>query len=132
MAQSSDSRVIAFDKTSGEVKWQQKLPGTGFGHSAPVIIKVNGKPQMLMVASGMSETDNALKSLDPANGKLLWWCRGAGDAASPAYCSRLVYFDSGRGGLGVAVDPAGSGDVSKTHVHWTVNLPSERFSSPII
>src|SRR5439155_11642700 len=72
-----DSRVIAFDKASGDVKWQQLLPDTGFGHSTPVIIQVKGKPQMLVLASGMSVTGNALQSLDPANGKRLWWCRGA-------------------------------------------------------
>jgi outer membrane protein assembly factor BamB len=132
MAQSSDSRIIAFDKRTGNVKWQQKLSGVGFGHSTPVIVSVNGKSQMLVLASGMSETDKALQSLDPASGKLLWWCRGAGDAASPAYGSGLVYFDSGRGGPGVAVDPTGSGDVSRSHVRWTVNLPSEGLGSPII
>jgi outer membrane protein assembly factor BamB len=132
MAQSRDSRVVAFDKASGALKWQQSMSGVGFGHSTPVLIEMNGKPQLLLLASGMSETGNALQSIDPANGKRIWWCRGAGDAASPAYGSGLVYFDSGRGGLGVAVDASGSGDVSKSHVRWTVNVPAEGISSPII
>ncbi len=132
MAKAADSCVIAFDKASGEVKWRQKFPDMGFGHSTPVVIQVNGKPQMLVLASGMSVTGNALRSLDPANGKVLWWCRGAGDAASPAYGSGLVYFDGGRGGPGFAVDPAGSGDVSQTHIRWTVNQVPEGLSSPII
>ena len=100
---------IAFDKASGEVKWRQKFPDMAFGHSTPVIISVKGQPQLLVLASGMGETGNALRSLDPASGKLLWWCRGAGDAASPAFGSGIVYFDSGRGGKGVAVDPGGTG-----------------------
>jgi outer membrane protein assembly factor BamB len=132
MAQARDSRVVAFNKASGAVKWQQSLSGVGFGHSTPVIIQVHGKSQLLLLASGMSETGNALQSLDPANGQRRWWCRGAGDAASVAYASGLVYFDSGRGGLGVAVDPTGSGDVSRTHIRWTVIVPSEGISSPII
>ena len=62
----------------------------------------------------------------------LWWCRGSGDAASPAYASGLVYFDSGRGGSGVAVAPDGTGDVSLSHVKWTIaNMPKE-MNSPII
>ena len=132
MTQKSDSRVVAFDKTSGKVKWQVKLVDTDFGHSTPVLISVNTKPQMLLLASGMKESEKALQSLDPTNGELLWWCRGEGDAASPAYDSGLVYFDSGRGGPGVALDPTGSGDVSETHIRWTIRQMGQALSSPII
>lgn len=132
MAKPADSRVVAFDKNSGEIKWQRPFPDMGFGHSTPVIIPVNAKPQMLVLASGMSAAGKALRSLDPSNGEVLWWCRGAGDASSPAYGSGLVYFDSGRGGQGLAVDPTGSGDVSATHVRWTVAQVPEAIGSPII
>jgi outer membrane protein assembly factor BamB len=132
MSQPRDSKVIAFAKSTGAVKWQQALPNTGFGHSTPVIIDVAGTPQMLVLASGMRVADNALQSLNPMNGERLWWCRGAGDAASPAFGAGLVYFDGGRGGPGVTVDPTGSGDVSKTHVRWTVSQVPEGLSSPII
>ena len=103
-----------------------------FGHSTPLIIQVHNKPQMLLVASGMEKAGDALQSLDPADGKLLWWCRGEGDASSPAYGQGLVYFDGGRGGTGVAVDPNGSGDVSNTHVRWTIMQRGEALSSPIV
>ncbi len=132
MSKKSDSRVVAFEKGSGEVKWEAKLEETEFGHSTPVIISVNKKDQMLLLASGMNESEKALQSLDPTNGEILWWCRGEGDASSPAYGSGLVYFDSGRGGPGVALDPTGSGDVSKTHIRWTITQAGEALSSPII
>jgi len=67
MAKKEDSRVIAFDKGSGEVKWERKSPTMGFGHSTPVIIDVDGKPQLLVLASGMNEAGDALRSLDPSN-----------------------------------------------------------------
>src|SRR5207245_7417737 len=92
----------------------------------------DAKAQMLVLASGIGVKTNALRSLDPANGNLLWWCRGAGDAASPSYGAGLVYFDSGRGGQGFAVDPTGSGDVSKTNIRWTISQVPEGISSPII
>jgi outer membrane protein assembly factor BamB len=132
MSEPSDSRVVAFDKTSGKESWQKSLAGTAFGHSTPVIIDVKGKPQMLVVASGMSVADAALQSLDPASGERLWWCRGAGDVPSPAYGSGVVYFDSGRGSPGIAVDPTGSGDVTKTHVRWTIDQVPEGLGSPTI
>src|SRR5204863_583151 len=58
-----------------------------------------------------------------------------GDTPSPVYGGGLVYCDSGRcalGGPGVAVDPTGSGDVTKTHGKWTIPQVPEGFSSPII
>jgi outer membrane protein assembly factor BamB len=132
MSPARDSRVMAFAKTTGEVKWQQPLPNTGFGHSTPVVIQIDGRPKMLVAASGGSVADAALQSFDPANGERLWWCRGSGETASPAFGSGIVYFDSGRGGQGVAVDPTGSGDVSKTHIRWTTPTIPEALSSPII
>jgi outer membrane protein assembly factor BamB len=132
MAKKEDSRLVAFDKSNGLVRWERKLPQMRFGHSTPLIIQVRDKPQMLLVASGMEEAGDALQSVDPADGRLLWWCRGEGDASSPAYGRGLVYFDDGRGGTGVAVDPTGSGDVSATHVRWTITQRGEALSSPIV
>ncbi|OHB67779.1 MAG: hypothetical protein A2Y77_05720 [Planctomycetes bacterium RBG_13_62_9] len=132
MAKKEDSRVVAFDKANGEIRWERRLPQMQFGHSTPLIIQIDNKPQMLLVASGMEEAGDALQSLDPANGKLLWWCRGEGDASSPAYGQGLVYFDDGRGGTGVAVDPTGAGDVGASHVRWTITQRGEALSSPIV
>jgi outer membrane protein assembly factor BamB len=103
-----------------------------FGHSTPLILRIGERPQMLLVASGMKEAGDALQSLDPADGKLLWWCRGEGDASSLAYGQGVVYFDDGRGGTGVAVAPTGAGDVSDTHVRWTITQRGEALSSPIV
>ena len=132
MAKASDSCLIAFNKNTGAVNWQQKFPEMGFGHSTPVVVTVDAKPQLLVLASGGSTKDKALQSLDPSNGRILWWCKGAGDAASPAYDAGLVYFDSGRGGLGVAVDARGSGDVTSSHTRWTVGQVPEGIGSPVI
>jgi outer membrane protein assembly factor BamB len=132
MAKKEDSRVVAFERASGNVRWETKLPGTGFGHSTPVIIDVKGKPQLVVVASGMSTTADAIQAFDPANGARIWWCQGAGDAASPAFGSGILYADSGRGSPGWAIDPTGTGDVTATHVRWKVARVSEGIGSPII
>jgi outer membrane protein assembly factor BamB len=132
MAKAADSRLVAFAKSDGSVKWETKLPKVGFGHSTPVIIDVKGKAQLIVIASGMGTKDDALQSFDPADGRRLWWCKSAGDASSPAYGSGILYTDSGRGGSGVAVDPTGEGDVSATHTKWTVGGLGESIGSPII
>lgn len=132
MMEAADSSVIAFDKKTGAVRWQKKLVETWFGHATPVLIPVRGRTQLLFASSAYNETaPNALQSLDPDTGDRLWWCAGSGDVASPAYASGLVYFDSGRGGPGVAVDPTGSGDVTATHVKWKVEPMPKDMSSPI-
>jgi outer membrane protein assembly factor BamB len=132
MAKAADSRLVAFSKADGGVKWETKLPKTGFGHSTPVIVDVKGRPQLIAVASGMGVKDEALQAFDPADGRRLWWCKAAGDASSPAYGAGLVYVDSGRGGQGFAVDPGGEGDVGGTHVKWTAPGLTEAIGSPII
>ena len=132
MAARKDSCLIAYAKADGEVAWRRALPKTRFAHSTPLIIQVKGRPQMIVVASGGGVGSEAIQSFDPAGGKRIWWCKGAGDAASPAYGSGLLYADSGRGGKGVAVDPTGSGDVAGTHLKWTGPRVPEAIGSPVI
>src|SRR5262249_5187602 len=87
-----------------------------------------GRVQLLVAAA------TALQGLDPDTGKPLWWCNSdkrVGDTPSPVLAGGVVYADSGRGGPGLAVDPTGSGDVSKTHLKWTVTQVPEGFSSAV-
>lgn len=120
------SRLLAFDRKSGEVKWEQKRPNVNFGHSTPVLAEVQGQTQLLVAAS------NALQGLDPSNGEVLWWCAARGDTVSPVLGDGLVYLDSGRGGAAVAVDPSGRGDVTATHRKWQIKHMPEGFSSPVM
>jgi outer membrane protein assembly factor BamB len=120
------SRLLAFDRKTGELKWEKKRPEVGFSHSTPVLAEVNGKTQLLVAAS------NAVQGVDPADGSVLWWCEAAGDTASPVLGGGLVYLDSGRGSPAVAADPTGSGDVTKTHLKWHLNAVPEGFSSPAV
>jgi outer membrane protein assembly factor BamB len=132
MQKPEDSKVIAFDKASGNVKWEGKLPTMGFGHSTPLLVEVNGRPQLLCAASAMKPADDALQSVDPNNGKVLWTCKGVGAIATPVYANGLVYYDSGRGGTGWVIDPTGSGNVSTTHIKATVTVGGQAFSSPLV
>jgi outer membrane protein assembly factor BamB len=132
MTNRKDSRLIAFNKSDGAIRRETKLPQAGFAHSTPVLIEVAGEPQLIIAASGGGESDGGIQSLDPRSGEQLWFCRGGGEAASPAYGAGIVYCDNGRGGPGLAIDPTGRGDVTKTHIKWRVNTVPEGIGSPTI
>jgi outer membrane protein assembly factor BamB len=124
------SRLIALDKRSGEVKWEKKRPDADWAHSTPVLAEVKGKTQLL-VASAV-----AVQGLDPDSGETIWSCGPGdktriGDTLSPVLAGGVVYCDSGRGGPGIAVDPTGQGDVTKTHLKWKMPQVPEGFGSPV-
>jgi hypothetical protein len=71
--------------------------------------------------------------VDPADGKMIWWANNPGDVTTPVYANGLAYCDSARGGPGIAVDPTGTGDVTKTHIKWQSPKISEGwYSSPVV
>jgi outer membrane protein assembly factor BamB len=106
------AHLLALDKKTGAEKWNEKRPDVTFSHTTPVLASVGGKEQLFIGSS------KALQGVDPANGKVLWWALNQGDVPVPIMNGGLVYCDNGRGGVGIAVDPTGSGDVTKTHVKW--------------
>lgn len=120
------SRMAAYDRKTGEITWEEPRPTVSFSHSTPVIATIGGKPQLLISAS------NAIQGADPATGKVLWWCAAKGDTVTPIVGGGFVYCDSGRGGPGFAVDPTGTGDVTKTHIKWKIAQVKEGYSSPVV
>jgi outer membrane protein assembly factor BamB len=121
-----NSRLAAFDRKTGEVRWVEKRPRCGFSHSTPVLAKVGGKTQLLVAAS------DAVQGVDPGDGKVIWWCKTAGDTASPVMVHGLVYCDGGRGGMGACVEPVGTGDLTKTRRKWKLDRVPGGFSSPVV
>ena len=121
-----NSRLIGYDAKTGEARWTEKRPTAGFCHSTPVVVRVKDKPLLLVAAN------EAVQGVNPEDGKVLWWCQGSGDTVSPVLGGGLVYCDNGRGGKGVAVDPTGTGDVTKTHRKWKHDSVPGGFSSPVI
>ena len=123
--QSKTSRLVAFDRRTGDVKWEQPRPTSSFSHSTPVLVQVNGKPQLLVSAS------NAVQGLNPDDGKVIWWVNHKGDVPTPIFGQGLVYSEDGRGGAGIAIDPSGEGDVTDQMVKWKTDSVPEGYASPI-
>ena len=121
----ADTGLRALDKKTGKVKWEQKTKVRGH-MSTPALIRIGDKLQLIYYAGGV------VQGLDPATGDSIWSCRAQVDQASPAYGAGLLFADHGRGGnVGVAIDPTGQGDVTKTHVKWQTKVSGPAGSSAI-
>ena len=120
-----DLGLRALDKKTGKVKWEQKIKQRNT-MSTPALIRIQGKLQLIHYAGGV-------QGIDPVTGDILWSCKAPTSQSSPVFGRGLLYADNGRGGqLGVAIDPTGKGDVSKTHVKWETRVEGMAGSSAII
>jgi outer membrane protein assembly factor BamB len=71
--------------------------------------------------------------VDPGSGDILWTCRAPAAQSSVVFGEGLLYVDAGRyGQKGMAIDPTGMGDVSKTHVRWENRVEQASGSSALI
>jgi len=119
-----DIGLRALDKATGKVKWEQKT-NVRSTMATPALVKIGGKLQLIHNAGG-------IQALDPATGDLIWFCKAEGVQSSPAFGGGLLYVDHGRGGkTGTAVDPSGTGEVTKTHIKWTTPVVCPAGSSSI-
>ncbi|HNS22160.1 MAG TPA: PQQ-binding-like beta-propeller repeat protein [Sedimentisphaerales bacterium] len=119
------SKVIALDGTNGRVAWETKrdLPNSW---SSPVVVEVEGKPQLITVA------DPNVVAYNPADGKEIWRaeCLGGDVAPSPIYAGGLILAIEPYAQL-VGIKPTGQGDVSKTHVVWKMEEGGPDICSPV-
>lgn len=115
------SRLIAFDRTTGAIRWQRQRPTANFSHSTPLLIEVEGKAQLIVAASG------ALQALDPRDGAVIWQVSHKGDVPTPVFADGLLYSEDGRGGPGIAVTPGRTA----AQVLWKTKAIPEGYSSPI-
>ena len=115
----------ALDKRTGQLKWEQATRQRNT-YATPAVLQIGGKQQLIHNAGG-------IQGFDPDNGELLWSCRCESSQSSVTFGGGLLYVDHGRGGrTGTAVDPTGSGDVSKTHIKWQTQVSCPAGTSPIV
>ena len=122
--------VAALDKRSGETAWTASRGRSRMSFSTPLIIPRGSGGAQLVTTGG----DMAV-SYDPATGEELWRItyEGFSVVPRPVYAHGLVYLTSGFYGPTLfAVRPDGSGDVTRTHIDWSVNRGVPLTSSPVV
>ncbi len=130
--------VVALKKDSGETVWETERPEMQApsgdmkkAFSTPIAITdKRGRKQLICVASQW------LVSYIPETGEELWRCyhgKGFSIVPSPVYADGVVYFSTGFGKPQLwAVSVDGDGDVTDTHVQWTVQKGIPAKPSPLV
>jgi outer membrane protein assembly factor BamB len=112
--------VIALNAEDGSVAWRTERNSDAprkFSFTTPAIIEVDGQPQLISPAS------NVVHALNPKNGEILWFARYDGYSVipRPVYGNGLVYICTGYNTPSLlAIRPTGKGDVTDSHVAWTL------------
>lgn len=116
----SDPFVVALNKASGEVLWKVKRQTDAsktFSFSTPLLITVDGQKQIISPGS------NVVCAYNPKDGREIWRVRYDGYSVipRPVFGQGLLFIGTGFDRPTVmAIRPDGQGDVTKTHVAWTV------------
>ena len=112
------SKLIAFDKKSGNVIWEtERVEKPRGGWSTPILIDVAGVGERQeLVLNG----EFGVRGYDPKSGNELWFCEAFNGRGSPVpdYANGLLYVVNGKPGDTYAVKPGGSGNVTETHMAW--------------
>ncbi|MFY9150796.1 MAG: PQQ-binding-like beta-propeller repeat protein [Prolixibacteraceae bacterium] len=137
--------IIALDKHTGKTIWKTERPQDFYkdvepvyrkAYCTPIVVDVNGKDQLI------SNGAQFCMGYDPETGQEIWRVFYGGDStvSMPLTYGGLVYVNSGwmfpEGGTFyarlLAVDPTGTGDVTKTHVPWETGEDVPQISTPVI
>lgn len=105
--------LVAWDCSSGEVRWTGRRESSRVGHVTPILIE-NGKR---VVSAG----GDRVQAFDVATGERIWsvYSQGEGVTPSPVVGGGLIFTSSGFEEPTIrAIRPGGKGDVTKTHIVW--------------
>ena len=112
--------VVALDATTGKVKWRTPRsgkPAKNFSFTTPLVIEVSGKKQIISPASDM------VAAYDPATGAELWKLRYTGYSVipRPVFGHGILFLSTSYDSASaLAIKADGKGDVTDTHLVWTL------------
>lgn len=123
--------VVALDVKTGKERWKQnRRKPAAQAYTTPLVINVNGRDQLISVGAYRAA------SYDPATGKELWrvgYKDGFSNVPRPVFGKGLVFIATGfYEPTIVAVRVDGEGDVTRSHVAWTLSRGAPYTPSPIL
>jgi outer membrane protein assembly factor BamB len=125
--------IVALDRSTGKVRWKTdrtRNAGKKFAFGTPLVIEVGDQKQIVSQGAG------AVYGYKPQDGSVIWtvdYGTGYSVIPRPVYAHGLVFISSGfNRPVMYAIDPTGKGDVTETHVRWTLNRGAPHTPSPLV
>jgi outer membrane protein assembly factor BamB len=126
--QDAKAYLVALDRATGEERWRADRPNRTRSYCPPVVIDAAGKKQLVLTGS------KSVAGYDPDTGKQHWVM----DGPTEQFVSSMVLHDGVlllTAGFPkhwvMAIDPSGSGNVTKSHVLWAKPNEGGYVPSPV-
>ena len=126
-----DAYVVALETTTGRIRWRTaRARPFDQAYATPLVISVNGRDQLI------SPGAHRAVAYDAGTGREIWsvsYGSGFSNVPRPVYADGLVYIATGfqqPSLLAVRVD--GAGDVTRSHVAWSMTRGAPYTPSPLI
>jgi outer membrane protein assembly factor BamB len=126
-----DAFVVALDVRTGRTRWKtfRRQPADQ-AYTTPLVIRVGDRDQLLSVGAYRAA------AYDPATGREIWrvaYDQGFSNVPRPVYGHGLVFIATGfQQPTVIAVRVDGAGDVTRSHVVWTLRRAAPYTPSPIL
>ncbi len=126
-----DAYVVALDKNTGKIRWKtQRRRPYDQSYTTPLVIQVDGHDQLISVGA------HRTMAYDPMTGKEIWrvgYGEGFSNVPRPVYGHGLVFIGTGfQEASMIAVRPTGTGDVTNSHIAYTIERGAPFTPSPLI
>ena len=126
-----DAYVVALDTATGKPRWKtaRRRPADQ-AYSTPLVITVGQEDQLVSVGAYRAA------AYDPLTGQEIWrvsYGDGFSNVPRPVFGQGLVFIATGfQTPALMAVRPDGKGDVTRTHVAWTITRGAPYTPSPLL
>ncbi|HEY2908914.1 MAG TPA: PQQ-binding-like beta-propeller repeat protein [Gemmataceae bacterium] len=120
--------IVALDRQTGDEKWRIDRPTKLRSYCPPLVVEAAGKKQLVLTGS------KCVASYDPDTGKQIWIIDGPTEqfVSSMVLHDGLLLMTAGFPDHWVmAIDPSGTGNVTKTHVRWSKKNDGGYVPSPV-
>jgi len=125
--------VVALDKRTGQTRWRtHRRRPFAQAYTTPLAIRVGERDQILSIGAYRAA------AYDPESGQEIWRVRypqidGFSNVPRPVYGHGLVFITTGfQQPILLAVRPDGEGDVTDTHIAWTLRRGVPYTPSPLL
>ena len=112
---SGPSRLVAFDRKTGDIRWEtERVEKPRGGWSTPIIIDTGERKELVL------NGEYGVRGYNPSTGEELWFCKGFNGRGAPVpdFANGALFVVNGKPGDLYSVRPGGSGDVTETHMRW--------------